>query len=94
MKGEMSKMKKVYEAPKIEIEIYELNANIASNCTEVVTMGDYGGGEGEPACNDYLNMVGKPPIETGIAAYAYNINFWKHSCDCYTTAGGRGFFTS
>lgn len=89
----MSKMKKTYESPRIEIEVYELNANIASNCTVIVTMGDYGGGVGEPACNDYLEMVGQPPVGAA-ATYAYNINFWEHTCDCYTTAGGAGFFTS
>lgn len=83
-------MKKVYEAPEMEIELYELNASIASNCAVVVTMGDYGGGEGEPACNDYLNMVGKAKS----VGAAYNVNFWKGTCDCYTTAGGPGFFTS
>lgn len=86
-------MKKVYKKPIVEIEFYELNANIASNCTVVVTMGDYGGGEGEPACNDYLEMVGLPTI-TSTYARAHNVNFWEKTCDCYTTAGGAGFFTS
>lgn len=86
----MSNMKKIYEAPDLEIETYQLDASIASNCTEVVTMGDYGGGEGEPACSDYLEKV-------GISSYSlrpYNVNFWENSCDCYYTAGGEGFFTS
>lgn len=86
----MSNMKKIYEAPDLEIETYQLDASIASNCTVVVTMGDYGGGEGEPACEDYLEMV-------GISSYslrAYNVNFWEKTCDCYYTAGGEGFFTS
>lgn len=85
-------MKKVYKKPTFEIESYELNANIASNCTVVVTMGDYGGGEGEPACNDYLEMVGLPT--TSYSLRAHNVNFWENTCDCYTTAGGDGFFTS
>lgn len=86
-------MKKIYEAPALEIETYQLDASIASNCAVVVTMGDYGGGEGEPACNDYLEMVGLPPI-TSFSLRAHNVNFWEHTCDCYTTAGGEGFFTS
>lgn len=85
-------MKKVYKKPTVEIEFYELNANIASNCAVVVTMGDYGGGAGEPACDDYLEMVGKKSTST--FALAHNINFWENTCDCYTTAGGGGFFTS
>lgn len=86
-------MKKIYKKPTLEIEIYELNASIASNCAVVVTMGDYGGGENEPACNDYLEMVGLPTTSS-YSLRSYNVNFWEHSCDCYTTAGGDGFFTS
>lgn len=85
-------MKKVYEAPKVEIEIYELDASIASNCAVVVTVGDYGGdvSAGETACNDYLERV----ESTYSARKAYNVNFWENTCDCYTTAGGEGYFTS
>ncbi len=86
-------MKKIYEAPDLEIETYQLDASIASNCEVVVSMGDYGGGEGEPACNDYLEMVGLPPITT-YSLRPSNVNFWENTCDCYTTAGGAGFFTS
>lgn len=88
-------MKKKYLKPSFEIEIYQLDANIASNCTVVVTMGDYGGNldAGEIPCNDYLEMVGLPTI-TGYSLRPYNVNFWEHTCDCYTTAGGAGFFTS
>lgn len=86
-------MKRVYEAPVLEIEIYQLDANIASNCAVVVTMGDYGGGEGEPACNDYLEMVGLPTTSS-YSTRAYNVTFWESTCDCYTTAASAGFFTS
>lgn len=83
-------MKKRYHAPTLEVEHYRLDANIASNCSDVVTMGDYGGGEGEPACDDYLEKVGL----TTFGLRPHNVNFWEHNCDCYTTAGGAGFFTS
>lgn len=89
-------MKQVYEAPRFEVETYELDANIAGNCKIIVTMGDYGGADDtEKACNDYLGLVGKPllPVEP-VDPQAYNVTFWEHSCDCYTTAGGEGFFTS
>ena len=86
-------MKRVYEAPVLEIEIYQLDANIAYNCAVVVNMGDEGGGTGQPACDDYLAMVGKPTISS-FSAREYNVNFWESTCDCYTTAGGDGFFTS
>ena len=86
-------MKRVYEAPVLEIEIYQLDANIASNCKVVVSMGDYGGGEGESACDDYLAMVGLPATSS-YSLRPHNVNFWENTCDCYTTAGGDGFFTS
>ena len=86
-------MKRVYEAPVLEIEIYQLDANIASNCKVVVSMGDYGGGEGESACDDYLAMVGLPATSS-YSLRPHNVNFWENTCDCYTTAGGNGFFTS
>lgn len=83
-------MKKIYKAPALEIEVYELNASIASNCAVVVTMGDYGGGEGERACDDYLAMVGKSTNYS----LPHNVDFWESTCDCYITASGEGFFTS
>ncbi|MGM9681443.1 MAG: hypothetical protein ACI3XR_08055 [Eubacteriales bacterium] len=89
-------MKKDYVTPKLEIEYYQLSTGIASNCAVVVNMGDYGGGTGEDVCNDYLEMVGISGAKsiTKSRSYAYNVNFWENTCDCYTTAGGPGFFTS
>lgn len=91
-------MKKVYEAPALEIEIYQLDANIASNCTQVVTKGDYGGtGEDERVCDDYIGIVEPTRVGDTAGTYAYNVNFWENTCDCYTTAGNngvKGFFTS
>lgn len=86
-------MKKTYVAPDLEIERYELDASIASNCATVVTMGDYGGGAGEPACDDYLALVDKSDSSTW-SLRPYNVSFWENTCDCYTTAGGAGYFTS
>lgn len=88
-------MKQVYEAPRFEVETYELDANIASNCTVVVQMGDYGGGDGQPVCDDYLDKVQK--VVDPLTPQSYNVNFWENTCDCYTTAGNSGdpgFFTS
>lgn len=87
-------MKKAYVAPSLEIELYQLDANIASNCGYVVKMGDYGGGEGQPVCDDYLEAVGKPTQTVTLFSAPYNVNFWEQNCDCYTTAQGDGFFTS
>lgn len=88
-------MKKTYVAPNLEIELYELNASIANNCATVVNMGDYGGGSGEPACNDYLDLVGKlNPDSPSPWSRPHNVSFWENTCDCYTTASGDGYFTS
>lgn len=83
-------MKKVYEAPTLEIEIYELDASIASNCKTVVTMGPEAS-DAQKVCDDYYEKSGEPRTMTAAKA-AYNIEFWE-SCDCYYSANGT-FFTS
>ena len=72
-------MKKTYETPKAEVERYQLDASIASNCETVVHNG--------PQMND--------PFETYSAARSvHNVQFYSEdTCDCYTTAGG-GYWTS
>ena len=89
-------MKKVYVAPALEIEVYRLDASIASNCEVVVVMGDHGGNvdDGEKYCSDYGEIVGIARIGETADPNAYNVNFWENTCDCYTTAGGPGFFVS
>lgn len=90
-------MKKAYIAPSLEVEQYQLDANIAQNCAYVVNMGGPGGdlSKGEEFCKDYADLVGLPfPDNKMASTFAYNVNFWEHTCDCYTTAGGVGVFTS
>lgn len=86
-------MKKVYVAPALEVEFYELDASIASNCALVVKMGPEGPGAIE-VCEDYYQKTGE---ERGISTTSlpYNVQFWsEESCDCYYSAGGKGCFTS
>ena len=85
-------MKKAYVAPSLEIELYQLDANIAGNCTEVVNMGGPGSSNpDEPFCKEYGDIVGISLM----SAPVYNVNFWESTCDCYTTAQAEfGFFTS
>ena len=87
-------MKKVYEVPTLEIELYELDANIASNCSTTVEMGPEGPGA-EKVCKDYYDETGEPyPNSTNWSLRQKNINFRTgDSCDCYTSASGT-FFTS
>lgn len=86
-------MKKVYVAPTLEIELYELDASIASNCSMVVDMGPEAP-DAKKVCDSYYEKTGE---ERGISANSlpYNVQFWsEESCDCYYSAGGKGCFTS
>lgn len=51
-------MKKTYETPKAEVERYQLDASIASNCETVVHNGPQMNGYSQ--CSDYID-----PFETG-----------------------------
>lgn len=85
-------MKKVYEAPSIVFEEYELDSNIASNCGIVVSNGPAAGTHSP--CEDYLE---KDPFEAeGISLYGvHNVQFYEDTnCDCYTTGGDYGYWTS
>ena len=81
-------MKKTYETPKAEVERYQLDASIASNCETVVHNGPQMNGYSQ--CSDYID-----PFETYSAARSvHNVQFYSEdTCDCYTTAGG-GYWTS
>ena len=50
-------MKKTYETPKAEVERYQLDASIASNCETVVHNGPQMNGYSQ--CSDYID-----PFET------------------------------
>lgn len=82
-------MKKRYEKPILEVDAYELDTSIASNCRYVVKMGpEYGD---HKLCEDYLEY--EPFSVPGqVSPMAYNVDFWEN-CDCYTGASGQ-YFTS
>lgn len=83
-------MKIFYEAPDLEIESYELDANIASNCNLVVDMGPEGPGAIE-VCEDYYEKTGEV---AAMFSLPHNVQFWsEETCDCYYSAGD-GCFTS
>ena len=84
-------MKKVYEAPSLEIELYELDTSIASNCSTVVTMGPEGPGA-EKVCQDYYDETGELYPDSATLSLRHNVDFWNN-CDCYYSASGT-FFTS
>ncbi|MBS1317034.1 MAG: hypothetical protein HP042_00960 [Lachnospiraceae bacterium] len=81
-------MKKTYEAPRAEIERYQLDASIASNCKIVVSNGPAMGSYTQ--CDDYISPF------TGLskARAKHNVLFYSDEmCDCYTSAGA-GYWTS
>ena len=84
-------MKKVYEAPEVEIELYELDKSIASHCGIVVHNGPELGTHRQ--CGDYND-----PFAARAATYGagpYNVQFYEDTdCDCYTTGGDCGYWTS
>lgn len=85
-------MKKRYEAPLLEVERYELNANIASNCGIVVTNGPEIGNH--KPCDDYEDVFGAATMSLDSEA-VYNVQFYEDTnCDCYTTGSDYGYWTS
>ena len=82
-------MKLKYEKPMLEIENYELDTSIASNCGLVVTSGPEHANHAP--CDDYYDLIGWPKTKS-IDGPKYNIDFYD-DCACYYTASGA-FFTS
>lgn len=80
---------KKYISPTIEIEKYEMSSSIASNCAVVVTNGPIIGNH-ITVCSDYnefesISLFSKKP---------HNVEFYEDTCDCYTTGGDTGYWTS
>lgn len=84
-------MKKPYVKPALEFERYELDANIASNCGIVVSNGPAMGNHGQ--CDDYSDPFGSASYDARSAVH--NVQFYEDTnCDCYTTGGDYGYWTS
>lgn len=85
-------MKKAYSKPLLEIEVYELNTNIAANCGSKVSFGPEA--PGKEVCDEFKDAfevfsldaraVGGTPFYDDGAAH----------CDCYYSSGGGLYFTS
>lgn len=87
-------MKKVYHAPELEIEVYQLDASIASHCGLVVSNGPAMGNHTQ--CSDFKDPFDMNAAKYGArAAKVYNVQFYEDTnCDCYTTGGDYGYWTS
>lgn len=86
-------MKKVYEPPVLDLELYVLDSNIASNCAIVVTNGPIM--DGHEGCEDYVDPFSmRIDPDAGIQA-AHNVQFYDdQTCDCYYSATDAGHWTS
>ena len=87
-------MKKAYSKPLLEIEAYTLSASIASHCGIVVSNGPAMGTHEQ--CKDYHDPFQTViPPENSILGGPYNVKFYEDTnCDCYTTGGDYGYWTS
>lgn len=83
-------MKKGYVKPSMEIEKYELNASIASNCGPVVTMGP--GDFNHYVCEKFEGSFGTWSARSKGPSFYDGTD--GPACDCYYTTGGEGYFTS
>lgn len=86
-------MKQVYEAPRFEVETYELDANIASHCGILVNNGPAVGNH--ELCDDYEDPFEMVQMPADATAASYNVWFYEDTnCDCYYSAADSGYWTS
>lgn len=82
-------MKRSYVAPTLEIELYELDQAIASNCGITVDPG--------PAMGDHKVCPGYEDPFGGLSLMSlpHNVQFYEDTnCDCYTSGGDYGYWQS
>ena len=89
-------MKKTYIKPQVIFEKYELNASIASGCTNIVNLGPGNDELGYSMCSDYdgsweISLFSWQP---GDNMDGMQTNFYPETCDCYLDAGEGLMFTS
>lgn len=86
-------MKKRYIKPSIEVDIYSLDTSIASHCGIVVSNGPELG-DHKP-CSDYEDPFGSGAASIMSSDPKHNVHFYEDTnCDCYTTGGDYGYWTS
>ena len=95
-------MRKVYSKPTLEIEVYEMSANIASNCGTTISLGPEA--YDKPICSDFSSEenpgFGDDDDFEFFSLYTARSGgtpFYEDNsanCDCYYSSGGRGYFTS
>lgn len=85
-------MKKLYIKPSVEVDIYSLDTSIASHCHIVVSNGPAIGNHEQ--CHDYQDPFGGANASI-MSSTPINVQFYDvTTCDCYTTGGDHGYWTS
>ena len=88
-------MKKEYMKPHVEVEVYELDAAIAANCGQVISLGPEA--PGKDICDDYEGAFGEYSFRPNSKARSGGTPFYDDrsaGCDCYYTSGSNNYFTS
>ena len=85
-------MKKTYVKPVIEIERYELDASIAANCGNIVTLGP--GDYEDHVCEEFDNAFAVAAYSARSSSTSFYNGETGPICDCYYSSGGQGYFTS
>lgn len=89
-------MKKVYAKPRVEVEVYQVEAAIAANCSQIISLGPEA--PGKTPCEEFEGAFDVFGIKPGISIFsAGGTPFYDDgsaNCDCYYTSGDGSYFTS
>ena len=85
-------MKKAYSKPLLEIEVYELNTNIAANCGSKVSLGPEA--PGKVVCDEFKDAFEVFSLYARTTAGTPFYDDGSANCDCYYSSGGGLYFTS
>ena len=88
-------MKKEYMKPYVEVEVYELDAAIAANCGQVISLGPEA--PGKTTCDEFKDAFEvfalRPYASTRSGGTPFYTDGAAH-CDCYYSSGSGNYFTS
>ena len=88
-------MKRTYVAPTLEVELYQLDQAIASNCHIIVDSGP--AIASHKACDYFIETdpFSLAPGGMGVMSRPHNVEFYDDgTCDCYYTGGDGKYWTS
>ena len=89
-------MKKEYMNPYVEVEVYELDAAIAANCGQVISLGPEA--PGKEICKEFEGAFDvfslRPNLSTASTGGTPFYNDGSAHCDCYYSSGSGNYFTS